>query len=171
MYEQGDIVIYGAQGICRIEAVGPLNLRIGAPGAQYYTLRSYYHPELVIYAPVDGHAIVMRDPLTRQQAEAVIDDLPNVPELRITDEKARETAYRAVLHGCDCRALAGLIKTLHHRRGLRARQGRRPTGLDDRYFRQAEDQLYGELGYVLGIAREDAPAYIRERLGTRGAEE
>ena len=89
MYEQGAIVIYGAQGICRIEAVGPLNLRIGAPGAQYYTLRSYYHPELVIYAPVDGHAIVMRDPLTRQQAEAVIDDLPNVPELRITDEKAR----------------------------------------------------------------------------------
>ena len=89
--------------------------------------------------PVDGHAIVMRDPLTRQQAEAVIDDLPNVPELRITDEKARETAYRAVLHGCDCRALAGLIKTLHHRRELRARQGRRPTGLDDRYFRQAED--------------------------------
>ena len=53
MYEQGDIVIYGAQGICRIEAVGPLNLRIGAPGAQYYTLRSYYHPELVIYAPVN----------------------------------------------------------------------------------------------------------------------
>ena len=72
---------------------------------------------------------------------------------------------------CTAATAAGLIKTLHHRRELRARQGRRPTGLDDRYFRQAEDQLYGELGYVLGIAREDAPAYIRERLGTRGAEE
>lgn len=165
MYQAGDIVIYGAQGICRIEAVGPLELPIGPPGALYYTLRSYYRPELVIYAPVEGRAIVLRDPLTRAQAQEVLRDLPAVPELQVQAEKQREAAYRGVLHGCDCRALAGLIKALRRRRAARARQGRRPTGLDDRYLRLAEEQLYGELGYVLGVARADAPAYFRARLG------
>ena len=65
MYQTGDIVIYGAQGICRVEAVGPLKMNLGSPDALYYTLRSYYQPELVIYAPVGGTAIVIRDPLTR----------------------------------------------------------------------------------------------------------
>ena len=110
MYQTGDIVIYGAQGICRVEAVGPLKMNLGSPDALYYTLRSYYQPELVIYAPVGGTAIVIRDPLTRAQAEAVIDELPRVPELQVEEEKKREGCYRAVLHGCDCRALAGLIK-------------------------------------------------------------
>lgn len=165
MYQKGDIVIYGAHGICRVEDVAPLKMSIATEHRLYYTLRAYYQHELVIYAPVDGSAIVIRPPLTRQEAEAVIADLPGIQPLEVTDEKNREATYRAALHGCDCRQIAALLKTLRARRDRRAKQGRHPTGLDERYTRMAEEQLYGELGYVLGIPRADAPAYVRRQLG------
>jgi len=34
--------------------------------------------------------------------------------------------------------------------------------MDERYLKRAEDALYGELGAVLGLPREEVPAYIRQ---------
>lgn len=164
MFNVGDIIVYGEHGICRVSAVGPLNL--GGPGnRQYYTLRPYYHPELVIYAPIDNDRVVIRPPVTREQAEQIVSELPEVPELEIPDEKSRESLFSQVQHGCDCRKLAGLLKTLYRRREQRQRKGRRVTSVDERYFRAAEDQLYGELAFALGMDRNQAPEYIRSCLG------
>lgn len=164
VYNVGDIIVYGEHGICRVAAVGPLNL--GGPGDRlYYTLRPYYQPELVIYAPIDNDRVVIRPPVTREEAEQIVSELPNVPELEIPDEKSRETLFSQIQHGCDCRALAGMIKALYHRREQRQQKGRRVTSVDERYFRAAEDQLYGELAFALGMDRDAAPEYIRTCLG------
>ena len=167
MYNIGDIIVYGEHGICRVAAVGPLDL--GGPGGRlYYTLHPYYQPELVIYAPIDNERVVVRPPITREQAEQIVHELPEVPELEILDEKGREALFSQVQHGCDCRALAGMLKTLYHRRAQRQQKGRRATTLDERYFHAAEDQLYGELAFALGMDRNEASEYIRTCLGQAG---
>lgn len=163
MYNVGDIIVYGEHGVCKVAAVGPLQL--GGPGSRlYYTLRPYYHPELVIYAPIDNDRVVIRPPITREQAQQIVSELPRVPELEIPEEKGRETLFSQVQHTCDCRALAGLLKALYHRRAQRQKKGRRATSVDERYFHAAEDQLYGELAYALGMNREETPDYIRACL-------
>ena len=68
MYNIGDIIIYGEHGICRVAEIGPLKLG-GGQERRNYTLRPYYQPELVIYAPADNDGVVVRPPLTREQAE------------------------------------------------------------------------------------------------------
>ena len=74
MYNVGDIIVYGEHGICRVAAVGPLDL--GGPGGRlYYTLHPYYQPELVIYAPIDNERVVIRPPITREQAEQIVSEL------------------------------------------------------------------------------------------------
>lgn len=164
MYNIGDIIIYGEHGICRVAEMGPLKLG-GGQERLYYTLRPYYQPELVIYAPVDNDRVVVRPPLTREQAEQLVSELPQVPALEIPDEKSREALYGQIQHSCDCRALAGMIKTLYLRRSQREKKGKRATSVDDRYFREAEEQLYGEMAFALGMEREKTPDYIRLRLG------
>ena len=164
MYQTGDIILYGEHGVCRVAAVGPLKLG-GMDGGVYYTLRPYYQPELVIYAPVEHPQVVVRPLLTRAEAEKVIEKLPQIPELEISDEKSRETIYHQIQHGCDCLALAGMIKALYRRRALRQKQGKHAASLDERYFHSAEEQLYGELAYALGMDRKTTPDYIRLRLG------
>ena len=44
MYCVGDIVIYGTQGICKVDALGPLPMSFADKKRQYYTLRPYYSP-------------------------------------------------------------------------------------------------------------------------------
>lgn len=164
MYHEGDIILYGEHGICRVAAVGPLDLG-GTGDRLYYTLRPYYQPELVIYAPVENQRVVIRPPLTREEAEKVVDDLPHIPEMEIPDEREREALFSRVQHGCDCRALAGLIKALYSRRVRRQRHGKHATSVDERYSRAAEEQLYGELAFALGLERGKTPDYIRRQLG------
>lgn len=160
MFSVGDIVIYGTQGICRIADIGPLPMSFADKNRQYYTLRPYYTPEMVIYAPMDNQTVVMRRPLTRTEAKTLINEIPDIETAWIVNEKEREVQYRQALHTCNCRELVRIIKTLHQRKAARAKQGKRGTAIDERYFRMAEEQLYGELAYVLGMEKEDMPEYI-----------
>lgn len=38
MFQVGDLIIYGGEGVCRVEAVGPSPVRGSNPGRLYYTL-------------------------------------------------------------------------------------------------------------------------------------
>lgn len=38
------------------------------------------------------------------------------------------------------------------------------TAADERYFRQAQERLYSELAYALGIEEDAVPDYIAQRI-------
>lgn len=76
--------------------------------------------------------------------------------------RAIKDLYHQVLTSYDCRRLAGLIKSVCRRRSWAVHHGRKISQMDERYLKRAEDALYGELGAVLGLPREEVPAYIRK---------
>lgn len=55
-----------------------------------------------------------------------------------------------------------MIKTLYERKRERVQSGRKVPVIDERYFHQAEEQLYGELAVVLQIPKEEVSSYIAE---------
>lgn len=163
MYNVGDVIVYGEHGVCHVTACGPL--RLGESNRRiYYTLHPYYQPELVIYAPTDSDRVVIRDPLTQEQARQLVEELPEIPPLDIPDEKNREVLFNRIQHDCDCHSLVSLIKALYLRREQRQQHGKHATSVDERYFRTAEEQLYGELAFALGIEKEQMSSYIESRL-------
>lgn len=166
MFEVGDMVVYGAQGLCRVEQVGPLPMKFADKSKQYYTLRACKSPGMTIYAPVDNPTVVMRAPLTREQAEALIEAIPGIETTHIADNKEREVHYRAALHGCDCRELLRLLKSLHGRHLARVKSGKRDMAIDEKYFRLAQEQLYSELSYALNIAPDAVEDYIASRVAS-----
>ena len=71
MYQQGDLIVYGNTGVCRVEAVGHPQGISGIPEDKlYYTLAPLYSAG-VIYAPLDT-PVLMRPVLTREAAEKLI---------------------------------------------------------------------------------------------------
>ena len=58
---------------------------------------------------------MMRQVLTKEEANELIEDIPNIPEMRIGDEKYREMKYKEAVHSCDCRQWVSIIKTLYTR--------------------------------------------------------
>ena len=71
MFSVGDKIIYGENGVCTVESIGPLTMA-GAPKEKLY----YYLSPLIgsgtYFAPVDSGAY-MRPVMSRDEAEALID--------------------------------------------------------------------------------------------------
>ena len=68
MFSVGEYIVYGVEGVCRVEEAGKLKVAGLDKNRAYYRLRPYYH-DGTIYTPVDGKA-VMRPVLTRARCRA-----------------------------------------------------------------------------------------------------
>ena len=110
MFCVGDIVVYGAQGLCKVDGIGPLPMKFADKSKRYYTLHTCKQPSMTIYAPVDNQTVVMRQPLNRAQAETLIAEMPQYAVVPIMDAKERESRCREALQTCDCREIAKMIK-------------------------------------------------------------
>ena len=73
----------------------------------------------------------------------------------VENERERESCYKEILRSCNCRELIRILKTLYLRKQSRIENGKKITAVDERYFHLAEEQLYGELSFVLGKTKDE----------------
>lgn len=162
MYKKGQYVICGINGICQVEDITTLNLDGVDKSRKYYLLKPVFSNGSTVYKPIDLDD-GMRPALSKKQAEALITEIPSIDTIAIADEKTLEKTYKDLIHSSDPKALVSLIKTIHLRKEKRLLKGFKVTALDSRYFKQAEDFLYGELSVALNIPRNEVRDYIADR--------
>ena len=161
MFAVGDLVVYGGEGVCRVEKIGPSDLRGADKAKLYYTLLPLYRAGQVL-TPVDTK-VLLRPALTQQEARILVETMVvcEVPEVPAGSPRVLKEYYQAVVSTYDCAAVAQLIRQLARRCAGAAARGKKPSQLDERYLKRAEDQLYGELGAALGIGRDAVADDIR----------
>lgn len=162
MYQFGALVIYRGEGVCRVEAVGPLNMPDVQKDKLYYTLVPLYVGEK-IYTPVDTSAII-RPTLTKEEAVELVRTIPNIQAISCTgrDPRTLNAFYSEKLCSYDCINMVQVIKTAYNKRSTCRSQGSKPSSVDERYMKRAEELLYGELAVALEIPREDVLGYISQ---------
>lgn len=164
MFQVNDVIVYGKYGVCKVTDIGTLSMGGADSNKKYYTLRPIYQQDSVVYVPVDNDKIVMRDIISKEEAEKLIEDIPNMEDIWIANERDRENQYKAALKTCDCRELVKMIKTIYQRKLSRIQDGKKATTVDEKYFRMAEEKLYGELAFVLNIDKGKVYSYISEHI-------
>ena len=154
MFTEGQLVIYGGEGVCRIAAVGPSSLSGTDKTKLYYTLTPLTRSGTVL-TPVDTK-VLMRPILSRQEAEDFIAQLPQLPPEEPESRSMRllKEFYQQIVTSYDCRRMAGLIRSAVRRR-------KHASQMDERYLRRAESALYGELAAALDLPEEEVLPYIR----------
>lgn len=164
MFKAGSYIIYGTKGVCKVAAVGTLNL----PGVDkhqlYYTLAPVYEHSGTIYTPVENSKVSMREVISREDALALIKEIPSIESLWITNEKEREQLFQKALLTCDCREAVKIIKTLYLKKQKRKAAGKSATSLDQKYLQYAKEQLYGELAIALSMDIGQVEDYITESI-------
>lgn len=165
MFQAGDVIVCGSHGVCRVEKVGPLSSSVADKDRIYYTLRPLYERGSVVFTPVDNQKMVIRPVISRERALELIDGIKEAEGLGIQDEKKREDDYKEALKTCRTEELVKMIKTIYARGRSRAARGKKATDADSRYFKLAEDYLYGELAVSLGMERDQVKAFIQDRIG------
>ena len=165
MFKVGDYVVYGNTGVCKIEDIGPLS--IGSSDKEYYTLVPVYGRNSKLYTAVDSDKVVIRPIMTRQESDALIDEMEEIDALSIGDEKRREEIYKETMRTCDCKEWVRIIKTLYTRKMDRLSRGKKVTSSDERYLQMAEENLYGELAFALQMPKEKVGEFISERISRK----
>ena len=69
MFQQGDLIVYGNTGVCRVEGFGTPD-PMDRSGRQYYQLKPLYQ-DGVIYTPVEGGKVPMRPVMSAEAARAL----------------------------------------------------------------------------------------------------
>lgn len=164
MFEKGDYVVYGSKGVCQIQDITHVDIPGVDKNRLYYIMHPVQDNNGTVYLPTDSTKAVIRRVMSAEEAHQLIDEIPDIEQLWVSDEKKREASYKEALRTCNSRAWVSIIKALYLRKCERLAAGKKITALDERYLRAAEHELYGELSIALGIPKDEMESYIHDHI-------
>ena len=160
-YKEGDMVVYGTEGLCRIEEIA--DMEFGGRTGRYYVLR---RGESLTYVPVDNEKSVskMRPLLTREEIMRLLDEMPLEDDPWISNNRERQAAFKEIMLYGDIKDVILLARKLKFKQLEQEAKGRRLHLADERVFREAEKVISEELAYVLGVDQEKVIAFLVDKL-------
>lgn len=162
MFKVGDYVVKANVGICVIEEITRKKITEESPEKDYYVLSPLSDNRSRLFVPVLAGEVGLRMAMDKDEAMNLIRSIPDIEECWIDSDKLREKKYKEAIKSNDPVVLVGIIKNLFIRSHERLEQGKKVTAVDDRYFKMAENALYGELAYALGRDKADMQHFISE---------
>lgn len=165
MFKVDDVIVYGTQGVCRIEGLEEKS--IGGKKKTYFVIKPVNDKGSTIFAPTDNENVLkkMRRLLSEAEILRLIDSMPEENAEWIENENDRKEHYRAVLAKGDHVELIKTIKAIYAHRKKREAEGKRLHMSDEHFFKDAQQALYNEFQYVLKLkSKEELMSYIFSRI-------
>lgn len=160
MYNVGDFVVYGAEGVCKIENIGFPDIPYLEQDCYYYTLSPVFR-DGVTYIPMNTK-VFMRPVISYDEVQSLIREFPDI-DASICEERnahALADSYKTILETHDCKSLLKLLKGSYIKRDNIKKRGKKIGQVEERYIRYAEDALYGEFAVVLNIPKDEVEGYL-----------
>lgn len=151
MYNIGDMVLYGGEGICRISAIE--DRKIADKKISYYILSPAGESSAVFYVPVEGKTAEMklRKIITADEFIAIVSKA--TPSEWIENDRARRDKYKTAINEADRAALASFVKSIDAHRAELSEIGKRLHKLDEYFLIEVEELLLGELKTIFKIEK------------------
>lgn len=169
MYENGDLVVYGSTGVCRVEGVVKPYSHGADRDRLFYQLNPLYQ-EGTIFTPVEGGKVQMRPVMSSDEARNLIAQIPSVQVEPCRERTLQLLAqkYQSALQSGNCLNLLKLAMSVYAKREQAESRKRRLGAVDEKYGRQAERLLFGELAVALDIPMEQVKTYIAAKVEKLG---
>lgn len=164
MYQIGDAVLYGTQGVCRIAEITQKTLNKTV--VEYYVLKPVYCDHSTIYIPVQNAELTgkMRRVLSEEEVSDIIHAMPFEESIWIEDEAERKERYRDIILRGNRMELVKMIKALHAHQQQQQARGKKMHQADERFLKEAEKMLYDEFALVLHIEPNQVLPFIQEQI-------
>lgn len=155
MYKVNDKIIY-KKDVCKIKDIRE------DKNITYYILTPIDDESLIIKVPVENK--LMRELISKEEIEKIIDEIPNIKPLDNIDDRFIESTYKELLNGGSYEELITIIKMTYIRNNERQKQNKKISEKDDKYFNLAEKYLYNEFGTVLNMTFDETKEYITKKV-------
>lgn len=166
MFNIGDIVFYESIGVCKITDITTLDFALGNKNQKYYVMEAMYKNG-VNYVPVDSETTYIRNIITKNEAEELIDTIPDL-DIEVYQNMATKdmvAKYEELLKSDDYKDLLTLCMSIYAKKQLLLDQKKKFGAIDDYFIKRAEDMLFEELAAALEIEKDEIPAFIEDRVG------
>lgn len=164
MYTKGEFVVKANTGVCVVEDITTRKLTEESDEREYYCLAPIADSRAKVFVPVDSDKSNLRKAMDKDEAIALIHDIPNIRSTWISSDKLREQEYKNAMRSNNPVALVSIIKNLYLRNRERLAHGKKVTAVDDRYFKMAENALYSEIAHALEKNKDDMRQLIIDSI-------
>lgn len=167
----GEFVVCGNKGVCMVEDITTVHMEGVDSHKMYYLLKPVFSKSSTVYIAVDNKTPSIRKIITRQEALALIESLPTIGFLCITDDKNAEMVYKESFQKNDIVELIKIVKTSYLRSQERLKLGRKVVAVDEKYYKMACEYLFSELSVCLDIDKQEIENFVIDKISTEGSSE
>lgn len=164
MYNVGDVLIYGINGLYKFTAKTelPLNKEI----IEYFILEPLDKRNSTVYVPVNNTVLTtkLRYPYDKSKIETILSEA--LPADWIDDENKRKKLFRQMLNTGDITEIVKVIKILIIKKQELESVGKHLRQQDEKMLNDSLSPLIQEIDFVCNSAETDALKYIESFLKT-----
>ena len=156
--------MYGTFGICRIDSIEKRDLT--GEEQEYYILKHTNSDKNIFYVPTNNETAVskMRPVCSKADVDELIAHMNAETLIWIDNDIKRKEEYSRIIREADKHEIIRLIKTLYLHRKELAKDGKKLRSSDENYLNTAENMIFEEFAYALGIERNEVIAYIEQNI-------
>ena len=154
MLDIGQTVLYGANGVCRIEDITVKS--VGKQKMEYYVLKPVDSESSTLFVPTANEALVkkIRSVLSESEIRGILADRQACEDWN--DNKiVRSEHFKDIIARGDSSELVRMIRLLHLHAQQQLARGKRLHISDERFLKEAEKMVCGEFALVLNVSRDD----------------
>ncbi len=161
LFKKGAFIFYGTVGVCRVNDISSMDF--SGSDRLYYSLTPSFENDTTIYIPVDSDKVLMREIMTKQEAERFVLSWPDITCEPHANYKEQAKAHQQILKSGNCLELGAMIKEITRQSISGKRSGKSMSGNQRDVIKIAQKLLYGELSVALDIEPAKIPEYIEKR--------
>ena len=152
------------KGICQVLDVTRIETKGYDPETVYYVMNPMLDKGSKLFIPTEVGDSTYRYALSPDEAEGIIERVPDIEEQCITDTKHRENDYKEAIKSNSPEKLVSIIKNIYLRKQERLSAGKKSLAVDDRYFKLAEELLYSELAFAIGCEKDEIARLVEDKI-------
>lgn len=165
MFKIGDLIIYSAHGVCRVDDICERSYRDVM--REYYVLHPIGDPNLSISVPVDSEQVVMLDIMDEEEARDVLKAFEDPGIEWIEDAKQRNKKYHSLISSGDRDSIIQIASTLMRKQKEANRNKERMYDQDQKMLEDIQRIMFQELAASLDTTVEKIIDQINDIIPTK----
>ena len=162
MFNVGDVVKYGVNGICRVSDI-TLRDFLGEK-MEYYVLTPIDDRDMTYFVPTKNENLTskMQYILSKDELFKLVGEAKDLKSEWIDSDKVRADVFGKILVSKDRRDLIALVRTIRDKKVELEAGGKKLHAVDERILHDAMRIIDGEFAAVLGIKPKEVGGVIEE---------
>ncbi len=162
MFNIGDTVLYGSDGVCTIDEITEKSF--GDVSVEYYILRPVFDNRSTFFVPTKNQKLVskMHPILSPSQLSDVINS--SQPEPWIDNDIKRGERFKEITLSGELKAVAGLIKCISLHIEEISQKGKKLHKSDELTYKEAIKLVYEQMAMFFKISKEEIADIVCKKI-------